>query len=44
MSTYQYSLTDTSNIANRDFDAWAQQDFERAKTMYDGATENVALP
>lgn len=43
MATYQYSLTDSS-IANRDYDAWAQEDFERAKLMYDGATENEALP
>lgn len=43
MATYIYSLTD-ANIANRDFDGWAQEDFEKAKYMYDGATENEPLP
>jgi hypothetical protein len=43
MATYKYSLTD-AGIANRDFDSWAQEDFEKAKTMYQGATENEPLP
>lgn len=43
MATYIYSLTD-STVANRDYDAWAIEDHEKAKLMYDGATENEALP
>lgn len=42
MATYKYSLTD-SIIANRDFDDWAEEDHDRAKTMYDGAVENEPL-
>merc|ERR1712166_1048947 len=43
MATYIYSLTDAT-VANRDIDAWAAESWDKAKTMYTGATENEALP
>lgn len=43
MATYPYSLTD-SQIANRNIDDWAQESFQKATTMYIGATEDEPLP
>lgn len=43
MATYIYSLTDAT-VANRDIDDWAAESWDKAKGMYAGATENVALP
>jgi hypothetical protein len=43
MATYKYTLTDKT-VANRDIDAWAAESWDKAKTMYIGATENEALP
>jgi len=43
MATYKYALTDAT-VANRDIDAWAAESWDKAKTMYTGATENEPLP
>lgn len=43
MATYPYTLTEAT-VANRDIDAWAAESWDKAKTMYTGATENEVLP